>query len=202
MEFSEVIKSRRSIRKFKPDTIPDSYIYELLDAARHAPSGLNLQPWRYLVVKDKSIRDSIAQTTASVFVANAPVIIICCIDTKAFETTGTRVKELYDAGAFSEDTVKRFTSKEFLEIGNSNEFWIRSNLMLNGAISIEHIALKASDLGLGSCWVGSFDNEKLKKIIDLEAKYDVIAIMPIGYPAHTPSARPRLSVDEILLKEI
>lgn len=199
MEFDEVIKSRRSIRKFKPDAIPDSYINELLEAARLAPSSINLQPWRYVVVKDKETRERIAQTTPSVFVANAPVILVCCIDTKVFGTTGTRVKELYEVGALSDETLKEFTSEEFLKIDNRSEFWIKSNLMLNGAISIEHVALKASDLGLGSCWIGLFDNEKLKKIIKLEDKYDILALLPIGYPAHVPSARPRLSVNEILL---
>ncbi len=73
MEFDKVISLRRSIRKYKQQGIPDQNINELLEAARWAPSGLNLQPWRYVVVKDKAMIGSIAEAIPSEVAAAAPL---------------------------------------------------------------------------------------------------------------------------------
>ncbi|MCX7710257.1 MAG: nitroreductase family protein [Clostridia bacterium] len=200
MEFNEVIKSRRSIRRFKSDPIPDSAINEIMDAARLAPSGLNLQSGRYIVVKDPSVRKEISQTTPSHFISTAPVIIVCCMDTKAFETTGARIKELADIGAFVGTSFEKYNSEDFF--ANVDPFLLKANLMLNGTIAVENILLKATDLGLGSCWIATFDQEKLKKIVGLEDRYEILTILPIGYPDQNPGPRPRLPLNEIILKEI
>jgi len=58
-EFLKLVKTRRSIRSFKPDSIPDEYVERIVEAARWAPSGANSQPWEFIVVKDKQIKDRI-----------------------------------------------------------------------------------------------------------------------------------------------
>lgn len=202
MEFNEVIRSRRSIRRFKSEPISDEQIKELMEAARLAPSGLNLQPWRYVIVKDKAVRESISKAVPSAHVAQAPLIIVCCMDTKNFESTGARVQELHEAGAMANTSFSSYSSDDFFAGKNIDEFWIKSNLMLNTAISVEHIVLKAADLGLGSCWIGIFDKDGIKKAIGIDDRYDVFALLPIGYPDQDVKPRPRLSIDEIILKEL
>lgn len=59
--FLELVKRRRSIRKFKTDPIPDETIEKIIEAARWAPSGFNLQPWEFVVVRDKDLKDSIVK---------------------------------------------------------------------------------------------------------------------------------------------
>jgi len=59
--FLELVENRRGIRRFKPDPIPDEYIDKIIEAARWAPSGFNLQPWEFVVVKDKKLKDSIVE---------------------------------------------------------------------------------------------------------------------------------------------
>ena len=61
MDFFEVVHSQRSIRKFKPDDVPDDVLWQMLDAAIRAPSGSNTQPWIFVVVKDEAKRQAIAQ---------------------------------------------------------------------------------------------------------------------------------------------
>ena len=61
MDFFEVVHSQRSIRKFKPDDVPDDVLWQMLDAAIRAPSGSNTQPWIFVVVKDAAKRQAIAQ---------------------------------------------------------------------------------------------------------------------------------------------
>ena len=59
--FLELVKTRRSIHRFKPDPIPDEYIDKVIEAARWAPSGFNLQPWEFVVIKDPKLKDGIVQ---------------------------------------------------------------------------------------------------------------------------------------------
>ena len=64
--FLELIKKRRSIRQFKPDPIPDEYVDKIIEAARWAPSGYNSQPWEFIVVREKKLKDSIVQMISEV----------------------------------------------------------------------------------------------------------------------------------------
>ena len=61
MDVSEAIKKRRSIRKFKPDPIPEEKIRLLLESARLAPSGTNTQPWRFVVIKDNDTKKKLQE---------------------------------------------------------------------------------------------------------------------------------------------
>ena len=77
MELMEVLKKRRSIRKYKPDPIAEEKIMYVLEAARLAPSWGNKQCWRYIVVTDESLKKKITQ---HVWATKAPVIIVGCAD--------------------------------------------------------------------------------------------------------------------------
>ena len=57
----ELVKMRRSIRRFKPDPVPDEYIDRIIEVARYAPSGFNMQPWEFVVVKKPELRSKIAE---------------------------------------------------------------------------------------------------------------------------------------------
>lgn len=199
MEFVDVIRKRRSIRKYKPDPVSDAQIQELLEAARLAPSGLNLQPWRFVIAKSDNIRKKIAECTSSKNAYNAPLLFVCCMNLTAFSSLDTRLEELQKTGAFSDTVFQKYTPEDFLHNKNVNEIWIRMNLAVNVAISIEHILLKATDSGLGCCWLGSFDQKKVKELTGIEENYEVLAILAIGCPDQQPSQRPRLSCDEIVL---
>lgn len=79
MEFYDVIKTRRSVRRFSKKTIPDDVLDRILDAARIAPSGGDRQPWRFVIVKDEQRKKQIANACYEQdFVAQAPVVIVCC----------------------------------------------------------------------------------------------------------------------------
>lgn len=202
MELLEVIQNRRSIRKFKPDEVPEEYINQLIEAGRLAPSGTNLQPARYIVIKSEEARTKLKDCTPLPFVSAAPAIIACCVDTNSITSTGERMKELKDAQAFV-DTPLNNTDENYNKgkqsIDNAS---LKAYLNLNVAIAIDHITLRATDLGLGSCWVMMFDKEKVKALLNLEDRYDVLALLPIGYPDQAPKQRPRLDYNEVLLKEI
>ena len=69
------------------------------------------------------------------------------------------------------------------------------------AISLDHMSLKAADEGLGTCWIGAFDQAAVKKLLGIPAEVRVVELMPLGYPASEPTARSRLELDEIVTYE-
>jgi len=154
MDFTTVFKTRRSVRSYKPDPIPDDTLRRVLDCARLAPSACNVQPWHFIVARDAAKRRQLAEAAAGQsFVGEAPVVIVCC---------GKQYAERYS--------------------------WIGDNMYLvDCAIAIDHLTLAARNEGLGTCWIGAFNHEGVKRAVKVPAGYDVIMLVPIGYPA-SPNA--------------
>jgi nitroreductase len=67
--------------------------------------------------------------------------------------------------------------------------------------AVEHIVLAATTLGYGSCWIGAFDEDAVKRLLKIPTKMKVVALLPIGVPAEKPAARPRKVLSEIFFKE-
>lgn len=205
MELIETIQSRRSIRKFKTDPIPEKYITELIESGRLAPSGSNLQSTRYVIIKSEEARAKFAECIPLPFVTQAPLIIACCIDKQVLDTAEKRSKELMQSNAFADTplaNMNRDSETYNKRRREMDEESLKSYLSLNAAIALEHIALRAVDLGLGSCWIMMFDREKAKKILELDERYDVVALLPIGYPDQNPPQRPRLELNELVIQTI
>lgn len=202
MELLETIQMRRSIRKFKKIPVPEEQIKELLEAARLAPSGSNLQPARYIIIKSREMREKLRACTPLPFVADAPVVLACCADSQAFAGSARRYKELKDAGAFLDTPLDNTNPEDRPKKRTMDEAASAAYLSLNVAIAIDHITLRAVDLGLGTCWIMMFDQEKTQKVLELDERYNVVALLPIGYPDQSPSPRPRLALSKLVLKEV
>lgn len=201
MELSSIIASRRSIRKFKPDGISAETVQLLLDAARLAPSGSNLQPSRFIVAQSPSAKEALGQCTPYKFIIKAPVIFVCCADLTAISTRDSRIGELLEAGAF-EGIDMNFDSTAPSAITPMGTEAVKAYLSMNVAIAVEHMVLKAVDLGLGSCWIGRYDRDKLKESLQLDDTIYPVVLLPVGYPDQSPGPRPRFSLDKLVLKTI
>jgi nitroreductase len=203
MELQKVIESRRSIRKFKGDPLPEGTISTLLEAARLAPSGTNLQPWRFMAVTSAEVRAKVAECTFNVnFISQAPLIMVCCADLSAPETRGQRVKELRENGAFAGTDLEKVSIDDYKSKAQPDAAATLAYLNINVAIAVEHMILKAVDLGLGSCWVMLFSQRKIKQLLNLPDSLYVTALVPIGYPAQEPAGRPSLPLADIFLGEV
>lgn len=197
----DAIEKRRSVRKFKPDPIPDEYLTALLDAARLAPSGCNAQPWRFKIVKDPDIKSELARTAFNqAFIAAAPVVIVCCADIRGYiEGTVSGAQDLGDSGAVESSIVSILQDRaEFLKAAAQAE--IAPRIAANVAIAIEHIVLRALDFGLGSCWVRLVEGPKINELFGWDDNIYVVALLPLGYPAEFPEARKRLSLQDIIIE--
>jgi len=144
MELLEVIQNRRSIRKFKPDEVPEEYIHQLIEAGRLAPSGTNLQPARYIVIKGEEARTKLKDCTPLPFVSAAPAIIACCVDTNSITSTGERMKELKEAQAFVDTPLNNADENYNKGKQSIDTASLKAYLNLNVAIAIDHITLRKS----------------------------------------------------------
>ncbi|HOK56061.1 MAG TPA: nitroreductase family protein [bacterium] len=169
MEFYEVIKTRRSVRNYKKDSIPDDVLKRVLNAARIAPSGNNRQPWKFIIIKDRKIKEKmIALCDGQEFVAESPVLIVAC---------GKNIH--YNRGRWMGDY----------------------SVIVDVAIAVDHLTLAARAEGLGTCWIGSFDNEGIKKFLGIPEDVNVVALTPLGYPENPnvfKETKNRKSLEEII----
>ena len=202
MDVSKAIRKRRSIRKFKPDLIPEEKIRLLLESARLAPSGTNTQPWRFIVIKDNDTKKKLQEAAHNQrHVKSAPVIIVCCADLKAFKEFPERVDELIESGALPERTREVFIPYLSKGMDTVTKDVLMVAAAANVAIAVEHIVLQAVEIGLGTCWVRWFEDDKVKEILDIPEHVEVMALLPVGVPDKEPSQRPRLSLDKIVYSE-
>jgi nitroreductase len=196
----DAIEQRRSIRKFKRDSVPEEHIRALIDAARLAPSGSNAQPWRFKVVKDADTRAKLAQAAyGQSFIAQAPVVVVCCADIGRYlEDITARVHKLGKTSTIEPSAEQRI--RERLEEQKTRGVSQMVPLItFNVAIAIEHIVLRALDFELGSCWVRLIDEQAIKDMFGWGDEVSVVALLPIGYPDESPPPRKRRTIEEITL---
>jgi len=207
LNVKEAIEQRRSIRSFRPDPVPEDLVQQMLEAARLAPSGSNRQPARFLVITDPDMRKEIRRLGwDQKFLEEAPIVIVCLADLKAYskEEGKKRRQEFVDFGVI--DTLSgRFADPKFREAMDAQPEPSRESVVApavaNTYIAIEHLALMATALGLGTCWIGAFDGGELIRLFGLPDHLIPVILMPVGYPANVPPPRPRLSLDEIVLQK-
>ena len=204
----EAIARRRSIRKFALNDVPDEMVERMLEAARLAPSASNRQPWRFLVVREKETKKELRRICLDQkFIEEAPVVIVCFGDLERYskEARRKRRKESVEAG-IAATLSGRFADPTYLAHLDSQSTPPREALLTpvtaNTFIAIEHLVLMATALGLGTCWVGGFDDAtEFNRLFGLDNNLLPVAVIPVGYPAtELPPQRPRLALKEILIE--
>lgn len=187
MDVLDAIKNRRSIRHYKVDPVEDEIVNTVLEAAHWAPSWGNMQCWRFIVVRDPTIKGEIADTLVKVKVDNdwvdnaaasaikqTPVLIVLCA-------------ELGKAGFRSDGT----------PVTDKGDYWF----MFDIALAMENLVLAAHSLGLGTVIVGGFDAEKVGQILEVPSGYTVVTMTPLGIAEHKGQVSPRKELSEVLYKE-
>jgi len=170
MEVKTAIRERRSIRAFKADPIAEEVVEELVELANMAPSAGNLQAREFIVIRDDRTRESLAAAAGNqMFISQAPVCIVVCVNYERIANYGARGRELYvfhDTGA-----------------------------------AIQNVLLAAHDMGLGTVWVGAFNEGPVKRVLGLPKHIRPVAIIPVGHPVEQPKMRVRRDLSDILRRE-
>jgi nitroreductase len=198
----EAIEQRRSIRKFRQVPVPDKVISELLDAARLAPSGSNAQPWRFKIVRDKDTKERLVKASyGQTFIGEAPLVLVCCADIGGYlEGVVSGLQDLGKIGAV-EDRIVEIVLNRTGRMMKMNLDQFGQRIAFNVAIAIEHIALRALDFGLGTCWIRLIDESAIKSIFGWDDTISVVALLPIGYPEESPAPRKRRTIEEIVIPD-
>lgn len=157
MGIADLIRKRRTIRRFKQKPIPLSVLLDLVDAARLAPSGANLQPLEFIVIDEPTqVQAVFAHTRWAAYLTQnrgrpakgqEPVAFIVLLINRSIRPQGGE----HDAGA-----------------------------------AMQNIILSASELGIGSCWLGSLDRVALRDLLQITSHCEIDTAVALGYPDEQP----------------
>jgi nitroreductase len=182
MELFEAIRTRRSIRKYLDKPVEEEKLQAVLEAVRLSPSWANMQCWRLIVVTDKEVRAKISDLS-------------------------------YVESYFSPKGYKANPSKKALaeapvlivlcaEPAQSGSLWGQSYYLVDAGIAAENLMLAARGEGLGSVFVGVYDEVKVKGVLGIPQNVRVVGLFPLGYPAdEAKSGPPRKPIEEICFRE-
>lgn len=207
MDVSEAIQRRANIRRWKPLPVEKEKIVKVLEAGRRAPSWGNVQPWRFIVVRDKARIEELAKACGGQpQVSSAPVVIVCCGAAEVFSRKMHResLKQLIEAGVMNwPDEV---LDNVVLGSDLSAPYRLGDQVMTIKAgeqimIAIAYMTLEAFNQGLGCCWVGAISPKDAHRIMNLPDNLFVHDYFLLGYPDENPKPRPRREFDKIVFWE-
>jgi len=170
--FIDLVRKRRSIRKYRGDPVPREMIESCIEAARHAPSASNTQGWRFFIVegdlKDRLVKAGMGGIVVpNKFAFSAPVVVVLAMKLSVVtHRLGAGIKgidyHLVDAG-----------------------------------IAGEHFVLQAAELGLGTCWIGWFNKKAVRALLGIPSGWDIPALITLGFPAEEPKPKERRPASEV-----
>ena len=171
MTIKEIIEKRQSNRRYKEDAIEHEKVIQCIQAAHLAPSACNAQAWKFVVVDEPTIKEQVAMAANDMgmnkFVLQAPVIIAVVLERANFTSA---------IGS----TIKQ-----------------KDYTMIDIGIAVENICLQATELGLGSCIVGWFNEHKVKKILQIPRTKRVPLLITLGYSDDMQRTKIRKKIEEI-----
>jgi len=195
MELIDAIKGRRSVRRYKPDPIPKEDIDKIIESACWAPSGSNMQQWKFIVIQNATLKEKLASEIETVadeiimefekdndlisrlkrglpfytFFRYAPIVIACVVE----EVPSTSGKIMADRGAYS-STISI--------VGLSSV-----------SAAIQNLLLTAYSMGYGTCWMTGplIAKREMEEILGITEPHHLIALIPLGKPDETPPPKPR-----------
>ena len=157
MTLSDLFKNRKSVRDYLDRAVEREKIMMCLEAARLAPSACNSQPWKFIVIDDKELKDKLCDKafggiySMNTFCKKAPVIVVVISEESKF---------LARIGG-----MVRGTKYYLIDIG----------------IAGEHFVLRAQDLGLGTCWIGWFNEQGVKSVLNIPHDKKIDILIALGY---------------------
>lgn len=205
------IKSRQSVRKYSDKPISDDVLNNILEAGRLAPSWVNVQPWKFIVVKSQATKDLLAEAAGGQAQVKNAQIVICCI-ADLDDWSKTKFGKVLAQKGLDEVTCENIVSSNLLNPANLGEYeaLLRSVEQLTYAVS--YMTLAAEEQGFGCCIVGAMANEltksnneaaqKIKDTLGLNNKQVLVELLTLGYNANPkPAKKFRKEAKDIIFYE-
>ncbi len=177
MEFTEVISNRRSIRKYSDKPVTKEEIEQIIELTRFSPSWKNTQTSRFYVILNPELKNQIAEQGTCDFSKNklniqsAPALVV--------QTTVNGISGYEKDGSF---TTSKGTHWQSFDAG----------------IACQTFCLTACDMGLGTLIMGIFDEEKIRKILNIPESESISALIAVGYAEEKPEMPRRKAVNDIM----
>jgi len=171
MDVFESIKSRRSIRSFRNEELPLNTLELLIEAAQWAPSAGNIQPWEIVIVKKPETKKKLVKAALNQTFVEEAPVIIVVCANENRSVQG---------------------------YGNRGKTLY---CIQDTAAAIQNLHLAAYSLGLGTCWIGAFNEDEVQKILKIPEGIRPVAIIPVGYAAEKPQPRRRRAMSNFVHNE-
>ncbi|MFC1579722.1 nitroreductase family protein [Thermodesulfobacteriota bacterium] len=201
----DIMKTRRSIRRYKQKDVPDELLYKIMEAGRWSPSGDNGQPWRFIIVRAPDTKKALGKI--------------------ATEGSGRRFTAEYFTGKMQErfeglkDEEKKARAFKKLRSGVVSSFLADAPVIImvcalldvwdvpyDAAMALQNMQLMAHTLGLGTCVVVApvsdmRDDIKTMALLKIPHGYKIVSPLAVGYPDESPNPRPRWALEDIVYHE-
>lgn len=174
-ELLTLIQNRRSCRKYEEQPVPEEMLAQVLEAIRWAPSWANTQCWEIIVVKDKAVKESLRTALppkgnpAVKAMVQAPVVLVICAKSG-------------QSGFYKDQATTKFGDWMLYDLG----------------LATQNACLMAHSLGLATVVVGLFDHQKAARAVSLPQGYELVSMIPMGYPAKVSQPPKRREVAEFI----
>ena len=167
MDFDRVVEARRSVRLYKPKPLDSGQLSALKKAIMQAPSAHNMQSFRAYLIESDELKKDLAKVCRNQTFIHNAAVVFVFC-----------AEEEPTFRQYGERSAKLYPYQD-------------------AAIACTYAMLKAVDLGLASCWIGSFDDKKLAEFVSCPASCKPVAVLPIGFPAQNPKMPNRKNDPEI-----
>jgi nitroreductase len=182
MDIIEAIITRRSIRRFSERPIADSVLQSLFETVRMSPSWANMQCWRFITIKDTASKEKISELTY--------------------------VEAFFSPKGYKANPAKKGLAEAPVVIvacadpAQSGELWGQSYYMTDIGIAAQSLMLAAHSMGLGTVFVGVFQEEQLRMLLNIPSQIRIVGLFPLGYPRdEIKEGPPRKALNEIVFHE-
>lgn len=181
------IEQRRAARSFLADPIPEAVLEEVFRLSLGAPSGYNLQPWRFVAVREQENKDKLQACAFNQRqVGEAPVVLICCGDRRVQEKDYIEsvIQLGKEQGAVNQDYANHMRSAIPQLFENKTSFetleaWTNRHTML----AVAHLMIVAQSFGVDTCPMEGFASAQVKEAFNIPAEVDVCCLLAMGYAA-------------------
>jgi nitroreductase len=167
LELQEAIKGRRSIRNFKKQNIPEETITQLIEAASYAPSAGNIQPWQFIIIRKPAIKKKLAESALNQAHVEQAPVVIVVCADEKRSSMGYGTR-------------------------GKTLYCLQDT-----AAATQNILLTAHSLGLGTCWIGAFNEDEAREAVNAPEGVRPVAIIPVGVPNGNPKQRSRRLLSQI-----
>jgi len=185
-----VIQNRRSVRKFKPDTISDADILKIIDAARMAPTSGNQQPWKFLIIKD---RNKINQMKEACIKESMNYYDNQADKKQTKEQYAEKVKQVFEDYC---------SAPVYIVVLTDNNSTYPDYNHWDGPLAAGYLMLAARSMGYGTVFITDAISEKITKdVLKIPDNYSRVCITPLGIPYEWPKSPPKKNLEELIVRE-